>query len=174
MLARVCSAPALAPTGPGAWWPAFAVDADLALEQVPVPHGSASVEFAGLYFLYTGAAVGEHGFFGLLSDAGSSGADGPAGAGFDGAQTLEWALRLPHGNLLTAVVPWSDGAAAIFSLRIEHDGAGYFVARVNGAEVLRAAAAAPPLSSAATPAFGLRVGEGPGRTLWGGIVVTLR
>lgn len=173
VLARVCAAPLLVPTGTGAWWPAFSVEADFALEQVPVPRGSASVEFAGLYFLYAGPAVGDHGFFGLASDAGSSGADGPAGAGFDGAQTLSWALRLPGGDLLTAILPWPDGAAAVFSLRVEHDGAGSIVARVNGAEVLRATAAVPPLPSAAAPAFGLRVGEGPGRTVWGSVVVTL-
>lgn len=173
ILTRVCAAPALMPRAHGGWWPAFAAEADFALEQVPVPHGSASVEFAGLLFLYAGAAEGAHGFFGLASDAGGSGADGPAGAGFDGAQALAWALRLPGGDLLTASVPWPDGAAAVFSLRVEHDGAGGVVARVNGAEVLRAAAARPPPPGAAAPAFGLRVGEGPGRTLWGGVIVTM-
>jgi hypothetical protein len=58
----------------GGWWPAFAAEADFALEQVPVPRGSASVDFAGLLFLYEGAAEGAHGFFGLASDAGASGA----------------------------------------------------------------------------------------------------
>ena len=173
-LIRVCVAPALLPTTASSWWPAFVASADFALEQVPVPRGNSSIVNPGLYFLFYSLTVSDHGWFGILSDMEASGSNGSAGAGFDPSQSLTWGLRLPGGELIRADVPWQDGNSAVFSLRVVHDGMGYISASVNNVLILQGTAVPIHSSSADTPpAFGVRVGEGLGRTLWGGVVVEL-
>lgn len=171
ILTRLCAVSGLVPSPPTLWWPAFTAWVDMALEQVPVPSGSPSLVNAGLLYLWGNASDGGHGWFGVLSDALASGADGAAGAGFDTSQALEWGLRLPGGKLLRATLPWRDGQGATFTLGIVHNGEGGITASVNGVVVLQGNATAPVAQASAPPAFGVRVGEGQGASVWGALVV---
>ncbi len=172
-LIRTCVAPTLLPTK--SWWPPFVASADFALEQVPVLRGNSSIVNPGLYFLFYSLLEEDHGWFGILNDIGASGSNGPAGEGFDTSQTLTWGLRLPGGELLRADVPWRDGASAVFSLRVVHDGMGHISASINNVIVLQGTAVSIHAGSDTPPppSFGVRVGEGLGRTLWGGVVVVV-